>query len=561
MTAGPDRRDQEALYRQARDWMAELLPGWSDRIPSDPAVAVLELAARLSAAQDRRLEQVREEHWLAYLKLLGERPAQLTPARLLARPVRREGLCEGMRFFIDGVPFEAADGWRHGDNGVESAVLLQDGRETALAEDAPLRLAAGRGAELRLTFRGPLAAGVPARLWFGLLPEPGRVPPDGDTPPPAALAALAGGEGGWTPADCRDGTCGLLRSGSVTVTPPREADALLISVRGEIEGEPRISAVVWEPVLLEQRRTRSRCLELAPPFLLPPGCAGNWALRFFLRQGAGWRQDEALFIRDGCVAGWKDCPPAIRVVAAEPDFSALHPLRELAGEEVCLEEDGVLPQSLRAMVEEDGLWYDCPVGGPEGASTLPRGCRWDGARRALRFGDGRDFRVPRAGRLLVAGCARTLGRGGNGAGGPLAQGGVSLLPLGPASGGQDGEDARTAFLRAARAQRALLRAVTPEDYEALALQTPGLALEAVRAVPGRTAGMAGIALLARPRGGGGLTRWQRERLLDWMERFRLLGVPVAVEDWPAKGKGGMTCGEAAPIPLPHGSGPMRPVWG
>ena len=235
------------------------------------------------------------------------------------------------------------------------------------------------------------------------------------------------------------------------------------------------------------------------------------------------------------MAGWGLCPEKLRVVAAEPDFAALHPLRELPGEAVCLEEDGVLPQSLRVMVEEDGLWHDCPVGAPDGTRTLPRGCRWDGPRRALRFGDGRDFRVPRTGRMLAAGCACTLGRGGNGAGGPLAQEGVTLLPLGAASGGQDGEDAHSAFLRTAQAQRALLRAVTLEDYETLARQTPGLALEAVRAVPRRTPGGAGITLLARPGGGQtGLTRWQRERLLDWMGRFRLLGAPVAVEDWPAE---------------------------
>lgn len=528
-------KERETLYRQARDCMAQLLPGWSGQIPSDPAVAVLELAACLSAAQNRRLEQVREEHWLAYLKLLGERPSQLTPARLLARPTSRAGLCEGMRFYIDGVPFEAADGWQHGDNEVESVVLTQDGREAGLAAGAPLRLTAGRGAHLRVTFRRPLAAGVPARLWFSLLPEPGRVPPDGDTPPPVILQAQAGSDGEQAAADCRDGTCGLLRSGFVTVTPQRMADALLISARGEIEGTPQISAVVWEPVLLEQRRTRSRCLELAPPFRLPPGYDGSWALRFFLPCGDGWREDPGLSVRAGCVTGWGRCPEKLRVVAAEADFASTHPLRELAGEEVGLEEGGVLPQSLRVMVEEDGLWYDCPVGAPDGASTLPRGCRWDGARRVLRFGDGRDFCVPRAGWMLAAGCACTLGWGGNGAGGPLAQDGVTLLPLGPAAGGQDAGDVRAAFLQAAQAQRALLRAVTPEDYETLARQTPGLALEAVRAVPRRTPGGAGVTLLARPGGGqAGLTRWQRGRLLEWLNRFRLLGVPVAVADWPTE---------------------------
>ena len=534
MTARQDSGERESLYRQARDCMSSLLPGWTDRIPSDPAVAVLELAACLSAAQNRRLEQIREEHWLAYVKLLGEQPAQPAPARLLAKPAGRERLYDGMRFSIDGVPFEAADGWQHGNNEVESVVLIQNGCETQLAADAPLHLTAHPDAQLRIAFRRPLAANTPARLWFDLLPELGRTPPDWDTPPPTALRARAGGSGMWSAADCQDGTCGLLRSGFVTVTPRSAADALLISADGEIEGKPRLSAVVWEPVLLEQRRTRSRCLTMAPPFLLPPDWEGNRVLRFFLPFGAGWLEDKRLSIRDGCVTGWKDCPRELRVVAAEPDFAALHPLRELAGEEVRLDDNGILPQSLHIMVEEGGLWYDCPVREPYEAHTLPRGCRWDGARRTLRFGDGRDFCVPRTGQMLVASCACTLGRGGNGAGGPLTQEGVTRLPLGAASGGQDAETAHSAFLRAVQAQRSLLRAVTLEDYEALARQTPGLALETVRALSNRTPGKAGVTLLARSRGSQtGLTQWQRARLLDWMERFRLLGVPITVQNWPA----------------------------
>lgn len=202
-------------------------------------------------------------------------------------------------------------------------------------------------------------------------------------------------------------------------------------------------------------------------------------------------------------------------------------------ETVRLEERGILPGSLRLMVEEDGLWYDCPVRRPEKGLTLPRGCRWDETRQALRFGDGRNFCVPREGRLLVAGCVCTLGTAGNGAGGLLARDGVILRPLAPASGGRDGEDGKTAFFRAAKELERPARAVSPADYEALALRTPGLALERVRAVPAAWLGRAGpgVVVLAKPRSAAllpPLTRWQSEQLSAWLDRFRMIGVPVEV---------------------------------
>lgn len=401
------------LYERACARMAQLVPGWSDAIPSDPAAALLELTSYLSTVQNREINTLRESHYLAYLNLIGGAPRQLAPARLPAVPVRGGPPWPGLRFEIDGVPFEVTD--------------------------------------------------VPSR-------------------------------------ECQ----------------AREASAA-----------PR-------PVTLEQRRTRSQSLPLQAPYRLPRGWEGNLLLRFFLPHGGGWREDRALFVRDGQVRGFSgEEPREIRVVASEPDFQALYTLRELPGEEVCLDEEGVLPGSLRLMTEEDGIWYDCPVRRPEDGRTLSRGCRWEGARGALRFGDGRDFRVPQGGRLLVAGCACTLGAGGNGAGGPLEQEGITLLPLRPAAGGQDAEDGKSAFFRTAKEQEFPARAVSLSDYETLARRAPGLALDRVKALPAAQLGKtgAGVVVVAKPRSKTPLpplTDWQRERLTGWLEGFRLIGIPIEV---------------------------------
>ncbi len=516
----------EELYRRACGQMAAQLPGWRDEYPGDPAAAVLELAARLSDLQNRAFDRVEDRHYRAYLKLLGETPGEAAPALLLAAPLDRAGLHPGRRFWVDGVPFEVEDAGA--DIGaVERISVRAGGRWEAWDGVSPLRLR-GEAPGLEAVFTRPLPPGKTVRLWCGLRSEPGRNPPDGETEPPVRLRALARHGGTWREISVRDGTCGLLKSGFWELVPEEAWDAVRLEPLGELEGEPQIESLSLEPALLVQRRTRSAALDLPPPFLLPEEYLGNYRLRFFLpAEGDGWREAPGICAGDGRAAGWTGGAPAkLRMIAQEPDFRCDFTLREIAEERVFLEEDGVLPRSLGLMVEEDGVWYDCPVGEPEPGETR-RGCRWDPARRELRFGDGRDFPVPKAGRLTMSSCVCSAGRAGNGAGGVLRAGETALAALAPATGGRDRESPRDAFLRAAGEQGALLRALTPADFEALALRTPGLALSEARSVTRQ--GEPGVTVRVRPRSGR-LTRWQQSRVKAWLEGRRPLGVPVAVEE-------------------------------
>lgn len=525
--------NQTELYERACRRMGELAPEWSDQLPSDPAVAVLELTSYLSDLQNRAWNRVGPAHYLAYLKLLGEAPRKRTPAALLACPLEGARPYEGQRFWVDGVPYEVV---RAGTpvGRLERVWAEWGGGRRQWEGDLPLCLEAD-DTVFCLTFSRQVPRGTPVRIWCGVKPEDGRVPPEEGTPPPVALLAQISDGGRWRAARLEDGTCGLLRGGYWTVTADRPFTALRVRVEGRLEGRPRVRRPVPEPVKLEQRLTRSATADLTPPFRLPQGWAGSRMLRCFLPAESGaWREAPELFVRDGAVTGWSgQTPTAIRVVSAEPDFASAFQLRSIACEEVVLEEKGVLSESLRLMVEEDGLWYDCPIREPEPRQTLPRGCRWEEARSTLRFGNGRDFRLPAGGGLLVAACATTLGTGGNGAAGLLSQEGTRLLALAPAGGGSDGEEAREAFFRVAGEQARLLRAVTPEDYETLARQTPGLALGQVHAVTRRALGQnsAGVTVLAKPRSRErlpALTPWQAARLREWLERYRIIGVPVAV---------------------------------
>lgn len=522
---------QEAFYRRAAARMAESCPGWSDEFPSDPVVAVLELASCLSDLQGGYINAVESAHYAAFLSLLGGRAAERAPAVMLARSVGPRRPWPGQRFWIDGVPYEAAAGTAEAGE-IKRAVLERGGHTVPWDMSLPLSLEDGD--RLCLELSEPLPAGRPARLWCGVRPEAGRTPPERDTPPPVELRADAlGRDGGWMELSVEDGSRGLLQSGFWLLTPGADVRALRLAWDGSFEGRPEIETLVLEPVRLEQRHTRSAAEDLRPPFRVPEGWAGSRVLRCFLPEGEAWREAPELFIRDGLLTGWPGAAPeVIRAAAAEPDFRAVFPLRPLAGEQADLEEPGVLRDSLRLMVEEGGLWYDCPVRRPDPAQTLDRGCRWDRERDLLCFGDGRDFRVPKEGRLLVCACAATRGEGGNGAFGTFGQEETRLSALRPASGGTDRESARDAFFRAAREFSTPQRAVTCEDYEALARTTPGLALRQVRAMLRRTRGEAGVTVVAKPVSRDplpALTQWQADLLRERLEKCRLIGVPVQVQ--------------------------------
>lgn len=529
-----DTTRQKDLYEQACRDMADWLPGWSDQFPSDPAVAVLEHLTYLSDIQNFALNQVGDVHYLAYCRLLGASPRRLTPARLLAVPNPDVSCDLGQRFYIEGIPFEVTKAPRNNLPQVVQVSFQSDGSIDHLGPESPITLGGRTPARLLLELSGPLPAGEPCGFWCSLAHGEGRIPPEEGTPPPVELRTQIRSGGQWLDAPCEDGTCGFLRSGPVAVTPGTQADAVSIQITGTWEGTPELWSAVLEPVELLQQHTRSICFELEAPFALPEPWLKGQKFFYFTSAGNGWRREEGYFHEAGRITGWSGKQPdKIRVVAIEPDFRALHALTGLAMEELHLEEDGVWPDSLRVMTEENGVWYDCPVCQPATGKTLPRGCRWEAERHCIRFGDGRDYLPPAPGQALVSNCILTLGSSANGAGGTLSDGDAVLATLAAARGGQDSEQPKDAFARAAREQEEPLRAVTCQDYEALARRVPGLSLKQVRAIPKTTLDGTGpgVVVLAKPVSSQPrpeLSPWQRTRLSAFLEPYRLLGVPLEI---------------------------------
>lgn len=530
-----DTTRQKDLYEKACRDMADKIPGWTDEFPSDPAVAVLEHLSYLSDIQNYVLNRVTDRHYLAYCRLLGISPRQLTPAQILALPDPAVPCLRGERFYIGDMPFEVMRTRRAGLPQI-SQVALEVGNSTHVWQtDRVLALEGTLPCRLTLRLSGMLPAQKTYRFWVSIAPEAGRNAPAKTTTPPVTISAQIWMREQWQAVPCTDQTCGFLQSGFLLITPTEATDTVAFCIHGAWEGVPQLRGVVLEPVALMQQHTRSACMDLTAPFLLPEIWRRKWMLFYFTPCGTGWRQERYTLDSNGQITGWGDQKPeVIRVVAAELGFHALHRVQGVAMEELMLEDAGILPDTLRVMMEEDGIWYDCPVRLPEAGKTLMRGCRWELARQTIRFGDGRDYLPPSPGQALISGCVRTAGSAANGARGVLTSSAdAELAVLVVASGGQDAEPPKEAFARAAREQEQPLRAVTCEDYERLAQRTPGLALEQVQAIPKKLLGGTGpgVVLLAKPRAHCAqptLSPWQQKQISAFLEPYRLLGVPLEI---------------------------------
>ena len=521
---------QPELYAEACRYMAECIPDWNDRYPGDPAVAILEYLSYLSEVQLRHFNRILPAHQRAYLALLGQTARTSRPARLLAMRNDEEITFPGKRYEMDGVPFEVTGCPGERMPQVMKVEFLRDGQCDALWHHAALQIPGGKNGSLRLTLSGELPLHRSVRFWVQIIPEPGRNPPAADTKAPVTMTAQVGG----ADAECTDFTCGLLQSGMISVTAEAPGSEVLLRMHGPWEGRPQLRNVVLEPLELSQQLTRSTMEELVPPFRLPAGWLGNRVLRFFTPEKSGWQERPEFYAEAGLVTGWPgDAPERIRVVSLDPDFMGSFPLRGIAMERIALEEPGICPDSLQVMVEQNGLWLDCPLQEPEPGVTLPLGCRWEPEQKRLYFGDGGDYLIPEPGTVLICGCRTTRGAELNGACTALTGDGLPLQPLTAAEGGVTEETPAQAFERAALEQQELRREVTCEDYAAFAAKTPGLHLSRVRAVPRTALGEqgAGVVIFAKPGSDGTLpllTLWQKERILEALEPVRMIGVPVEI---------------------------------
>lgn len=75
-----DNRTFEQLLEEARKSISNYAPQWTNHNPADPGITLIELFAWLAEITSYRINLVTDEHRLKYLKLLGTRPQDVLPA-------------------------------------------------------------------------------------------------------------------------------------------------------------------------------------------------------------------------------------------------------------------------------------------------------------------------------------------------------------------------------------------------------------------------------------------------------------------------------------------------
>ena len=150
----------------------------------------------------------------------------------------------------------------------------------------------------------------------------------------------------------------------------------------------------------------------------------------------------------------------------------------------------VVQASLTLWSNENGVWVAwTPVDDFAALRAADSSYLLDATTGTVTFGDGAHGRVPPLNAWVVAAYRTTLGVAGN-----VGTGTVSQLPAavqasvaavtnpGAASGGQDAETLAHTIGRAIQVREAALRAVTVEDYQELAIETPGTQIARVAAI-------------------------------------------------------------------------------
>jgi hypothetical protein len=319
-----DTEQFEPLFQHARARIAAITQRtWTNHNESDPGITLLQLLSYLLEQRSFWVDRVSDDFQLVLLQLLGQTPIGARAARVAVELDGRSGPA----IFDGGDSFTTRDGrqfrMEHGlgvlpldPTSVSLTTTLSGSRDRMIELRArrPVLVLPNDGSPARLELSFP--AGVPfstAEPLGLLLALDGQCPPQWSPEAPVTVAApvaltvrVSTGAGTISePLTVDDGTCGLRRSGVLRVWPTGWApDGGLYRLRLEVAActfaEPVVlTQVTWNAALCGHRawvRKRSSLASSKLPgrtFDLTPLCPNGppmGRVHLKLKESAGWRR-------------------------------------------------------------------------------------------------------------------------------------------------------------------------------------------------------------------------------------------------------------------------------
>ena len=541
----PNLDDQryDDIVEAAKRRIPVIFPEWTDFNEHDPGITILELFAWLKEMQQYYLDRISDESYENMLRLVGIEVMDAAPAKAdvvfgeeapqrLIRGASAE-LTDGTRYVLEEEfsrsPFVMGEIYVDGDDAPINITQLNREHETDFRPFGSRLGGEGRSMYIEMKEFAAQELSKGFALWFEVsdgCPVPRNAPPEGWTRAPRDIVWEYSTESGFAPCVVlSDGTFGLSFSGQVRLktgepapfAPQGLKKAVWLRARlvgSGCEDMPRIRSFTNNFARLTQKERLCGCED----FVLDGGTVIVRdrllleGLCFVLvRDAQGWvyAQDakiergaqDAVIDLSGCgITAADDGEPNVRVVFCEESFGRGMMFRSSDGlpcQEFSFDLNGeLLTSELRIMAaDRDGRkfprWREFSyIGSLSLAGPYDRVFTYDRKRRRIVFGDNEHGEVPDIGtdNIMVISCALTKGRQGAAAKGSLcsiSDGSAEYPVIQPAAafGGRSRESTAHALDRLRADVTSVVKAVTAEDYRAIALRTPGLRIADAKAIP------------------------------------------------------------------------------
>ena len=566
-----DDRRWADLVEEGRSLIPLYAPEWTDHNASDPGITLLELFAWIAEMDIYRINRIPDRHKLKFLSLAGVSP---NPPQAARAALSFQLKAPATKFDLPaGTECDGAD-----PNGVDTAfctlaalTVMDASMQSVVSFDSsvyvdltgrwnrgealnPMGAAPAVGASLYLGFDKPLSTADWTSLYF-LTGTAGQLA----TPHHSARVVweYLGAGSQWLAAQAQDGTRSLTQSGGVRLKPgamvngsvgPVKTPLYYVRARlsgGQYDAAPAALGIAVNAVEAEQSKPVVETWPLAAGAVVTgtPPAPGDSAGLQAVFNGDG----QVTSLAFGSTAGSETFLVLNYLPGSSVTVQALRAGLGTGAPSLTIALPGapLVQASLTLYTNENGAWVvwtrvDDFAASRAGDSNY----LLDATTGTVTFGDGALGRVPPLNARIVAAYRTTRGAAGN-----VAAGAVSQLPAsaqaslasvtnpGAAAGGQDAETLAHTIGRAIELREASLRAVTEQDYETLAIQTPGTRIARVTAIanvyPGfdcmRAPGVVTVLLVpSLPAGQPVPSAGLRSAVAAYLEARRIVGTRVEV---------------------------------